>query len=124
MESPKNTHISLVNLGQLFKDKVKLTAELNEQISDIKDAIREILQENDIKHFEDKEADIDIKVTYPMSFDFGLFKMDYPILTKRYFTTETITTVRDVYDKKQIKKECPEEYGKCEVELTPRLTVK
>ena len=124
MESPNNTHISLINLGQLLKDKVKLSAQLNEQIGDIKDAIREILQENDIKHFEDKNADIDIKITYPMSFDFGLFKMDYPELTKRYFTTETITTIRDVYDKKQIKKDCPEEYSLCEVELTPRLTVK
>ena len=124
MESPKETHISLINLGQLLKDKVKLTAELNEQISDIKDAIREILQENDIKHFEDKEADIDIKITYPTSFDIGFFKMDQPGFSASFITTESITTIKDILDKKRLSTRYPDEYKKYLIPLTPRLTVK
>jgi len=126
MESPKNTHITLSNLGQLLKGKMALVKHENAQINNLKEEIRGIMIENDAKIFENKEIDLTIKCTRSFSFDFGMFKLDYPELTKQYFKEETITTtiVKDVYDKKKIKKEHSVEYKSCEVENTPRLTVK
>jgi len=98
----------------------------NEQIKNLKEEIRGIMIENNAPNFENKELGLTIKIVRSFSFDFGLFKMDYPELTKIYFKEETITTtaIKDVYDKKKIKAGNPKEYKECEVENTPRLSVK
>ena len=124
IDSPKNTHINLSNLGRLLKEKMTLVKSEGEQIESLKEEIRGIMIENDLKNFENREMGLRLKITRPKSFDFGLFKLEYPKLRERYFTEETITTIKDVYDKKKIKAGHPKEYEACEVELTPRLTVK
>ena len=105
---------------------MKLVKHETEQVKNLKEEIRGIMIENNAPNFENKEIGLTLKLTRPKSFDFGLFKLDYPELKKIYFTEETITTtvIKDVYDKKKIKAGHPKEYESCEVELTPRLTVK
>ena len=124
MESPEDTHIRLLNLGSLLKAKMAFVEHEQEQITGLKEEIREILKDNDIKKFDDEKHNLHIKVTYGFAFDYGLFKMNNPELVKRFFTTMTETKTKDVFDKKQLNKECPEEYRKCLVELTPRLTIR
>lgn len=126
MDETKKLAMDLTNLGLLLKDKMKLVKRESDQVNKLKEEIRGLMIENDVKFFEDKEHDLTLKCSQSFSWDFGTFRMDYPELTKRYFTEETITTtvVKDVYDKKKIKAEHPKEYKTCEVENTPRLTVK
>ena len=126
MDESKKLSLDLTNLGLLLRDKMKLVKHESDQVNKLKEEIKGIMIENDLKNFYDGENNLTLKCSRSFSFDFGAFRMDYPILTKQYFTEETITTtvVRDVYDKKKIKKECPVEYQACEVENTPRLTVK
>ena len=118
--------MSNVDFEELAKEKVKELKDMQEQAKMFNKEITQI--KNDLRYEmtrrEIKKINGVIQIQYPKSFDYGLFKMEFPDLTKRYFTEETITTMRDVFDKKLIKKECPEEYKKCEVELTPRLIIK
>ena len=121
MESPNNTHTMLVDLGLLLKEKNAILEQTSEQIIGIKVEIREIMNDNKIKSFDDDL--VKIKLTRSYTFDFGLFKMDNPELAKRFFTQETTTKVKDVFNKKELLRECPGEYKKCLIELTPRLRV-
>ena len=123
-DESKKLSLDLTNLGLLLRDKMKLVKHESDQVKNLKEEIRGIMIENDLKNFYNGENNLTLKCSRSFSFDFGAFRMDYPKLTKRYFTEETITTIRDVYDKKKIKKEHPAEYQSCEVENTPRLTVK
>ena len=126
MDATKQLSLDLTNLGMLLKDKMKLAKHEANQVKSLKEEIRGLMIENDLKKFEDKEHDLHMKCVQSFSWDFGMFKLEYPELKKIYFTEETITTTvtNDVYDKKKIKKEYPKEYESCNVELTPRLTVK
>lgn len=123
MESLNNTHIQLVNLGVLLKQKKVLLEDTQDQITGIKEEIREIMNTNKITIFDDNIAPIHIKLTRNYAFDAGLFKMDNPELVKRFFTTMTEKKTKDVFNKKELNRECPIEYKKCLVELTPRLRV-
>ncbi len=126
MDEKRKLCLDLTNLGILLKDKMKLVKHESEQVNNLKEEIRGIMIENDLKNFYDQENNLTLKCSRSFSFDFGAFKLDYPELTKQYFKEETITTtvVNDVYDKKKIKKEHSAEYKSCEVENTPRLSVK
>ena len=112
----------LLDLGLLLKNKLALLERTNRDVTGLKHEIREILKENKMTSFDDDR--IKIKMTRNYTFDHGLFKMDNPELVKRYFKTETITKTKDVFSRKQLLRECPEEYKKCLIELTARLSIK
>jgi len=126
MDESKKLALDLTNLGLLLREKMKLVKHESDQVNKLKEEIRGIMIEAELKNFYNQENNLTLKISRSFSFDFGMFKLEYPDLTKIYFKEETITTtvVKDVYDKKKIKAGNPKEYKACEIENTPRLSVK
>ena len=125
MESPNNESISvqnqLIDLGCLLKDKKKILEATKLQITGIKEEIREIMTTNDIKKIEDDL--VNIKITRSYAFDVGSFKLEEPEVSKNFIKEETTTKIKDVVDKKSLKKLLPATYQRFLVELSPRLRV-
>ncbi|MFX1425408.1 MAG: hypothetical protein ACFFBE_03070 [Promethearchaeota archaeon] len=74
-----------------------------------------------------RNENFEVKYAIPHSFDIGRFRYSYPELTKRFITTETITTTKDKIDnqsKELLKGNHPDAWNECNIELTPRLTIK
>lgn len=124
IDSPKNTHITLSNLGRLLKEKMALVSVESEQIKSLKQEVRAIMIANSLKEFENPDIELYMKCQRSFSFDIGTFKIEMPKFSKSFITQETITTTRDVFDKKRLMKNYPEDYKKYLLENTPRLTVK
>lgn len=120
----KITETELSNLGQLLKSKMELVERESAQINGLKTQIRTLMVANDMKEFENPDLALYIKCTRSYSFDIGLFKMEMPGFSASFITQETITTTKDVFDKKRLKDRYPKDYEKYLVELTPRLTIK
>lgn len=120
----KEIEIELSNLGQLLKSKMVLVKLENVQIKRLKQEIRGVMVLNDLKEFENPDVELYIKCTRSFSFDIGMFKMEMPGFSASFITQETITTTKDVLDKKRLKEKYPTDYEKYLCENTPRLTVK
>ena len=121
MESPNNTHIQLVNLGLLLKHKKELLEDTQDQITGIKEEIREIMSANKITTFEDDV--VKIKLTRSYAFDVGSFKLENPEVAKAFISEETTKKIKDVVNKKGLKKYSKVLYEKYLIELTARLRV-
>ena len=121
MESPKNTHIQLRNLGVLLKEKMAFVAHEQEQITGLKEEIREVMKGYDLNNFEVDE--VTIKLTRSYAFDIGMFKLEEPEVSKNFIKEETTTKTKDVLDKKALKRLLPVTYKRFLIELTPRLRV-
>ena len=122
-ESPNNTHTQLIDLGCLLKDKKKLLEDTQDQITGIKEEIREVMGLNNIKKFDNDEPKVHIIITRSYAFDTGLFKLEEPEVSKNFIKEETITKIKAVVDKKSLKKLLPATYQRFLVEMTPRLRV-
>ena len=120
----QQTEMKLSNLGQLLKSKMELVALESEQIKGLKKQIRAIMINNDMEEFENPDLPLYMKCTRSFSFDIGTFKLEMPGFSAAFITQETITTTKDVFDKKRLKERYPDEYKKYLLELTPRLTIK
>ena len=120
----QETEMELSNLGQLLKSKMGLVAFESEQVRDLKKEIRALMIENDMKEFENPDLPPYMKCNRSFSFDIGMFKLEMPGFSASFITQETITTTRDVFDKKRLKERYPDDYKKYLVENTPRLTVR
>lgn len=120
----QETEMDLSNIGQLLKSKMELVALENEQIKSLKKEVRAIMIENDLKEFENPDTGLYMKCQRSFSFDIGAFKLDQPGFSASFITQETITTTKDILDKKRLKDRYPKEYAKYLLENTPRLTVK
>lgn len=118
------TEMELSNLGQLLKSKMELVSLETVQIKRLKQEIRGIMVLNDMKEFENPDTGLYMKCQRSFSFDIGMFKMEAPGFSKSFITQETITTIKDILDKKRLKERYPDEYEKYLCENTPRLTVK
>ncbi|MFX1287779.1 MAG: hypothetical protein ACFFFY_04360 [Promethearchaeota archaeon] len=66
---------------------------------------------------------MEINITYPKSFDTGLLGVEYPELYEKYTSVERVIKENIVVNKKYLKCFYPKAYEKCEIELTPRLTI-
>ena len=124
MDSPKNTHIDLTNLGLLLKEKMVLVKHETEIMNSLKKEIREIMIENNLKEFENAPNNLSIKMIRSYSFDIGMFKLEEPNISKDFIKEEIITKTRDILDKKSLKKLLPATYERFLIENTARLTVK
>jgi len=62
-------------------------------------------------------------ISYPKSFDAGLLGVEYLELYEKYTSIERVIKENIVVNKKDLKRFYPDAYEKCEVELTPRLTI-
>ncbi len=122
--STEEIEIELSNLGQLLKSKMDLVAFESEQIRGLKKAIKSIMIADDLKEFENPDLPLYMKCTRSFSFDIGMFKLEMPGFSASFITQETITTTKDVFDKKRLKERYPDDYKKYLLENTPRLTVK
>ena len=114
----------LSNLGLALKNRMDVVKSENVQIKRLKQEIRGIMVLNDLKEFENPDLPLYMKCNRSFSFDIGMFKMEMPGFSASFITQETITTTKDVLDKKRLKERYPDEYEKYLVENTPRLTVK
>ena len=123
-ESIKDTEMDLSNLGQLLKSKMELVAFESEQIKTLKKEIRAIMIENDLKEFENPDLPLYMKCNRSFSFDIGMFKLEMPGFSASFITQETITTTKDIFDKKRLKERYPDDYKKYLCENTARLTIK
>jgi hypothetical protein len=123
-ENIKNTEMDLSNLGQLLKSKMQLVEFESAQIKSLKQEIKEIMIQNDMKEFENPDLPLYIKCTRSFSFDIGAFKLEMPGFSASFITQEIITKTRDILDKKRLKERYPDDYKKFLIELTPRLKVK
>lgn len=121
MESPNNTHIMLVDLGCLLKQKKAILEKTELQITSIKEEIREIMKINNKTTFDDDL--VKIKLTRSYAFDTGLFKLENPEVAKVYISEETTTKIKDVVNKKGLMKYSKVLYEKYLEELTPKLRV-
>ena len=121
MESPEDSYIELLNLGLLLKEKEIFLEHTEEQITGIKEEIREMMTIHDIKKFDDPK--VKIKLTRSYAFDIGSFRLEEPEVSKNFVTEEIITKTKIVIDKKSLKKLLPATYKRFQVELTPRLRV-
>lgn len=126
MDESKKLSLDLTNLGLLLRDKMKLVAHENEQVKNLKEEIRGIMIENDLKNFYEPENNLTLKCSQSFSFDIGMFKLEDKENAKEFIKEETttVTTTRDVFDKKGLMKLKPEVYKKYLCENTPRLSVK
>ena len=124
LEEVKKTEMDLSNLGQLLKSKMQLVEFESAQIKSLKQEIRGLMIQNDMKEFENPDEDIYIKCTRSFSFDIGMFKLEMPGFSASFITQEIVTKTRDILDKKRLKERYPDEYAKYLLENTPRLTVK
>lgn len=93
----------------------KEVAQKSSNLNKLKEKIREFMIDSGVKEIDG------VEIRRSFSFDQGLFKMKYPDLAEKFIREETITSVRDVVDKKGLKKHASEEYRSCEVENTARL---
>ena len=121
MESPEDSYIELVNLGLLLKEKKIFLEHTEEQITGIKEEIREMMNIHEITTFDDPK--VKIKLTRSYAFDIGSFRLEEPEVSKNFVTEEIITKTKIVVDKKSLKKLLPATYKRFQVELTPRLRV-
>ena len=80
-----------------------------------------MLKQLEIKYLKNQYTEI--KINYPKSFDVGLLGEEFPELYKKYTSVERVITENVVVNKKDLKRFFPDEYSKCEIELTPRLTI-
>ena len=126
MDSPKNESISvqnqLIDLGCLLKHKKEMLEAFELQITGIKEKIREIMTTNDMKKIDDDL--VHIKLTRSYAFDIGSFKLEEPGIAMSFIKEETTTKIKDVVDKKSLKKLLPATYQRYLIELTARLTVR
>lgn len=107
--------------GRVKKLKEELS-DLTKTLNNHKEELRGIMIELDEKELKNEEHEI--KLARPYSFDVGQLGVDYPELYKKYTSIEKVISEKVVCNKKDLKKFYPQEYHKCEVELTPRLTIK
>lgn len=126
MDATKKLSLDLTNLGLLLKDKMKLVKHESDQVKSLKEEIRGIMIENDLKNFYEPENNLTLKCVRSFSFDLGMFKLEDKENAKEFVKEETttVTTTRDVFDKKGLMKLKPDVYKKYLCENTPRLTVK
>jgi hypothetical protein len=126
MDESKKLSLDLTNLGLLLRDKMKLVKHESDQVSKLKEEIRGIMIENDLKNFENSENNLTLKCSRSFSFDLGMFKLEEKEIAKDFVKEETttVTNTRDVFDKKGLMKLKPEIYKKYLCENTPRLSVK
>jgi len=87
----------------------------NDELKGLKEELRTFMIDSGIKEFDG------VEIRRAFSFDAGWFKITYPNIAEKFIKEETIKTVRDVVDKKGIKKHYPEEYQVCLAEGTARL---
>ena len=120
----KEIEMELSNLGQLLKSKMELVTFESEQIKSLKKEIRAIMIQNDLKEFENPDLPLYMKCNRSFSFDIGMFKLEMPGFSASFITTKTITTTKDILDKKRLSERYPDEYKKYLLENTARLTVK
>ena len=120
----QETEMELSKLGNLLRSKMELVAFENVQIKRLKQEIRGIMVLNNMKEFENPDLPLYMKCQRSFSFDIGMFKIEQPGFSASFITQETITTIKDIFDKKRLKERYPKEYEKYLIELTPRLTVK
>ena len=85
------------------------------ELKGLKEELRTFMIDSGIKDFDG------VELRRAFSFDHGWFKMEYPELAKKFIRQETVTTTRDVVDKKGIEKNAPEAYRACLAEGTARL---
>jgi len=102
----------LIQKCRVLKKEVKVK---DTELKKLKEELRTFLIDSGIKEFDG------VEIRRSFSFDAGWFKITYPNLADKFIKEETITTVRDVVDKKGIQKHCPEEYRDCLAEGTARL---
>ena len=108
-----------------FASKVKELGveiqELTEKQNVLKEEIRGLFKEIEVRELKNKY--VDVKIVYPKTFDSGLLGVEYPELYERYTSIERVINEKVVVNKKDLKRFYPEAYEKCEIELTPRLTI-
>ena len=120
----QETEMILSNLGEELKSKMDFVKLENAQINGLKKQIRAIMIDADLKEFENPDTGLYMKCQRSFSFDIGMFKLEMPGFSASFITQETITTVKDILDKKRLKERYPKEYAKYLLENTARLTVK
>ena len=114
--------INLLDYARSIRIYKKEIEKLTEVMNIAKERLRKGMIENDKDFIED--GDITVKCTRSYSFDIGMFKMEMPDFSKSFITQETITTTRDIFDKKRLKEKYPDDYAKYNIENTARLTIK
>lgn len=70
-----------------------------------------------------KNQYVEININYPKGFDNGLFMAERPDLYDKYTSVEKSIKEKVVVNKKDLKRFHPEVFSKCEIELTPKLTI-
>lgn len=106
------------NLHELIKKCRELKAEVgikNIKLDELKEKLREIMIDSGLIEYDG------IEIRRSFSLDIGWLKMKHPELAKKFVKEETITTIKDVIDKKALKKHAPEIYKECLAEGTARL---
>lgn len=71
-----------------------------------------------------KDDNVEVKITYPKSFDLGLCRMENPELIKIFVKEEKVITINEIFDKKTFKHLHPEVFEKYNIDLTARLSIK
>ena len=112
---------SVYELASMVKELEAEIEQLKEKQEEIKEEIRGLLKELGTNRLRNEQ--IEIKISYPKSFDTGLFGMEYPELYAKYTSIERTTKEKVVVNEKDLKRFYPDEYEKCAVDLTPRLTI-
>lgn len=95
-----------------YEDGLK---ELIQKCRVLKEELRTFLIDSGIKEFDG------VEIRRAFSFDAGWFKIKHPGLADKFLKEETIITIRDIVDKKGLKKHAPEIYQDCLAEGTARL---
>ena len=112
---------SILEFASMVKELGNQIKELTEKQKVLKEEIRGLSKELDIRHLRNEY--VEIKITYPKSFDAGLLGAEYPALYEKYTSVERVIKEKVVVNKKDLKRSFPDVYNKCEIELTPRLTI-
>lgn len=85
------------------------------ELAKLKEDLRTFMIDSGLKEYDG------IEIRRSFSFDIGWLKVTYPKLAQQFVKEESITTIRDVVDKKGLQKHAPEEYKECLAEGTARL---
>lgn len=122
----RNIEQDIIQMAMLIKEKERYQEDIAEQINNLKEEIRGLMKEFGITQIANIDTDKvrEIKINYPKSFDVGLLGKDYPELYTKYVSKETRIVEDLKINKKDLQRLYPKEYAACEVELTPRLTIK
>jgi len=108
----------MTELKELISKCRALKAEVgikNSELKELKEELRVFMIDSGLNKFDG------VEIRRAFSFDNGWLKLKYPDLAVKFIKEETITTIRDVVDKKGLQKHAPEEYKACLAEGTARL---